>query len=606
MKGFWAGLTKPLWVGRIVFIVGLLTLTGAYVPGIASRTHLINQVVPDVFPAAATTGSAAIGLLLMLLAAALRRGKYRAWLVTLVLTLLAAGLHLLHDLRIEPAVLNIAIAALLIASRAQFTARPDQRSTGRVVRVLVFGPLVAMVLGWLWLTIDGDSVAGTTFWDRVWQSALGLIGIPGPIEFSSPGATHGSAVALAVLGGTVLVMALVVAMQPSDGPHPLTAGEHVLVRRFLDTWGWVDSLSYFATRDDRSIITSPSGASAVSYRVIGTVSFAAGDPLGDPNDWDHAVGAWLAEARAYGWTPANLGCSERGAAVYDRAGLEVLEIGDEAVVHANEFSLEGRAMRGVRQGIARTRRAGITATAHRITDLPPETLELVRDKAIEWRDGAIERGFSMALGRFGQDRDNGGAVAIARDADGEPIGLLSFAPWGEDALSLDLMRRRSDAENGVTELMVATLMESAEDLGITKISLNFAAFRSVFARGERLGAGPVLRMWRGILLYVSRWVQIESLYRANSKFRPEWVPRFLVYPNAGDLPRVGTAALRAEALLVAPHWYRRLTGRDGRNNAVDQIPAITVPDSPSTLIDGLPADETPGGTQTTQPPELHP
>ncbi|WP_300683405.1 phosphatidylglycerol lysyltransferase domain-containing protein [Nocardioides sp.] len=576
MKGFWAGLKSPLWVGRIVFVVGLLTLTGAYVPGIASRTHLINQVVPDVFPEAATTGSAAIGLLLMLLAAALRRGKYRAWLVALILTFLAAALHLLHGLRIEPAVLNLAIAALLIASRPQFTARPDQRSTGRFLRVIIFGPLMATALGWLWLTVDGDSVDGTTFWDRIWQSALGLIGIPGPITFTSSGAAHGSAVALAVLGGVVLILALVVAMQPSDGPHPLTAGEHVLVRRFLDSWGSVDSLAYFATRDDRSIITSPSGASAVSYRVIGNVSFAAGDPLGDPNDWDNAVTAWLDEARAYGWTPANLGCSERAAAVYHRAGLMVLEIGDEAVVHASEFTLEGRTMRGVRQAISRTRRAGISATAHRITDLPPETLELVRDKAIEWRDGPIERGFSMALGRFGQQRDNGGAVVIARDADGEPIGLLSFAPWGKDALSLDLMRRRADAENGVTELMVATVMESAEALGITKISLNFAAFRSVFARGERLGAGPVLRLWRAILLWASRYFQIESLYRANAKFRPEWVPRFLVYATAGDLPRVGTAALRAEALVVAPAWYRRLTGRDGRNNAVDQIPSIVV------------------------------
>lgn len=574
MKRFGAALTTPLWVSRIVRVVGFLTLAGAYVPGIATRTHLINQAVPAVYPAAATTGSAAIGIILMVLATALRRGKFRAWLVALVLTVLAVGLHLLHGLRIEPAALDLAMAGLLMRARPNFTARPDPRSTSGFVRVVICGPIVATALGWLWLTLDGDSAPGTTFWDRIWQSALGLIGIPGPIDFTSTGAAHRSAVALVVLGGAVLLLALVIAMQPSDGPHRLTAGEHVLVRNLLEKWGWVDSLAYFATRDDRSIITSPSGASAVSYRVIGTVSFAAGDPLGDPNDWDNAVAAWLGEARAYGWTPANLGCSERGAAVYNRAGLLVLEVGDEAIVHASDFTIEGRAMRGVRQAIARTRRAGISASAHRVRDLPPETLELVRRKAIEWRDGTIERGFSMALGRFGQARDMDGAVVIARDADGVPLGLLSFAPWGDDGLSLDLMRRSADAENGVTELMVTTLMESADQLGISKISLNFAAFRSVFARGERLGAGPVLRAWRGILIWVSRWVQIESLYRANAKFRPEWIPRFLVYPNAGDLPRVGTAALRAEALIAAPDWYRRLTGRDGRNNAVDQIPTI--------------------------------
>ena len=44
-------------------------------PGFRDRTQLINQLVPDVFPAAATTGAAALGLVLILLSRALRRGK---------------------------------------------------------------------------------------------------------------------------------------------------------------------------------------------------------------------------------------------------------------------------------------------------------------------------------------------------------------------------------------------------------------------------------------------------------------------------------------------------------------------------------------------------
>jgi lysyl-tRNA synthetase class 2 len=51
---------------------------------------------------------------------------------------------------------------------------------------------------------------------------------------------------------------------------------------------------------------------------------------------------------------------------------------------------------------------------------------------------------------------------------------------------------------------------------------------------------------------VSRWFQIESLYRFNAKFQPQWQPRFLVYPTAGDLPRIGVAALEAEAFIVWP------------------------------------------------------
>jgi lysyl-tRNA synthetase class 2 len=391
----------------------------------------------------------------------------------------------------------------------------------------------------------------------VLQAFLGLVGIPGPIRFVDVGDEVRAAVALGVLGASVLVLAVLVALQPATGPHQLTADEKSALRRLLDRWGGVDSLSYFALRDDRSVVFSPTAKSAVTYRVVGNVSLAAGDPVGDPEAWPGAVTAWLDEARSFGWVPAVLGASERGAQAFHRAGMDALELGDEAVVHVGEFSLDGRSMRGVRQAVARCERAGLKVTSHRVADLDPDELAHIRELADRWRDGAVERGFSMALGRLGDPIDDRAVLVLATDADGDIRGLLHFVPWGRDGLSLDLMRRDRTAENGVVEQMVAGLMAAAASLGVHRVSLNFAVFRSVFARGERLGAGPVLRLWRSVLLGASRFWQIESLYRANAKYQPEWVPRFVCFRSSADLPRVGLAALRAEAFVVAPHWLQR-------------------------------------------------
>jgi lysyl-tRNA synthetase class 2 len=558
-----------------VFIVGMVSLLSAYLPGIAARTRLIEEIVPDAFPAAATTGGAAIGVVLLVLSRGLRRGKARAWTVALLLTALATAIHLLRGLQAEQAFLCLLLIVLLLASRKNFTARPDPRSLRQVAGILVVGPLIGTALGWLWLAVDGNGQApGTSAGDRFAQAALGLLGIPGPVEFTSSRSEAVVTVGLAVLGAAVIVLAVVNALVPSGGPHPLTGQEDAELRGLLAEWGWVDSLGYFATRDDRSVVFSPTRRSAVSYRVIGGVSFSAGDPLGHPDDWPQAVSAWLDEARHFGWAPANLGCSERGAHIYHQAGLEVLEVGDEAILRVEDFTLEGRPMRIVRQAIARARRAGLTVSVHRLADLSLKEKNELRTRAIEWRDGSIERGFAMALGRFGQARDDRGTVVIARDGSGAVSGFLSFVPWGDDALSLDLMRRHPDAVNGIVELMVSALMTEAESRGITKVSLNFSAFRSVFARGERLGAGPMLRAWRTVLLWASRFAQIEALYRSNVKYRPEWVPRYLVYGDVTDLPRVATAVLRAEALLVAPDWYRRLSRKPSRAGAVEEIPAV--------------------------------
>jgi lysyl-tRNA synthetase, class II len=74
----------------------------------------------------------------------------------------------------------------------------------------------------------------------------------------------------------------------------------------------------------------------------------------------------------------------------------------------------------------------------------------------------------------------------------------------------------------------------------------------------------VMRAWRRTLLFMSRWFQIESLYKFNAKFCPEWVPRFIVFTGTRDIPRIALAALEAEAFLVWPTVeVRRIARRLG-------------------------------------------
>jgi lysyl-tRNA synthetase, class II len=283
------------------------------------------------------------------------------------------------------------------------------------------------------------------------------------------------------------------------------------------------------------------------------VMLAGGDPLGDPEAWPGAINAFLDMAARHAWVPAVLGCSELGAEIWCRTGdqLTALELGDEAVVRVADFSLQGRAMRNVRQMVTRVCRAGYTAQIRRVGDVPPDELARIIRQADSWRGTPTERGFSMALGRIGGLGDERCMIATATQ-DGVLKALLQFVPWGSDGLSLDVMRRDRSAQPGLNDFMIVEIIKAAQDLGVKQISLNFAAFRAALERGERIGAGPVTKAWRRCLLFLSRWFQIESLYKFNAKFAPEWIPRFMVFTGTRDAIRVGLAALEAEALLVWP------------------------------------------------------
>ena len=256
-------------------------------------------------------------------------------------------------------------------------------------------------------------------------------------------------------------------------------------------------------------------------------------------------------------------CSEIGAEIWIReTGLDALEIGDEAIVEVDEFSLEGRSMRNVRQMVNRVCRAGYVCELRRLRDIPADELNELRRLAAAWRVGEVERGFSMALGRFGNPADADCVVVTARQ-DGKVRALLAFVPWGPNGLSLDLMRRDRESEPGVNELLIVETLTRARELEVDRVSLNFAVFRGSLARGERIGASPGTRAWRRLLIFASRWAQIESLYRFNAKFQPAWEPRFILYPDVGDLPRVAVAYLEAEAFITYPRlvFWR---GRDRR------------------------------------------
>ena len=524
----------------------------------------LTDVVPLGGLQTARALAVAIGLLLVYLGAGLRRGKREAWWLAVVLAGASIVVNLLKGVDVDAAAISAIVLAMLVTSRAEFPAAADRRRRSRALLGAVGFAVAGYAVGLTDLVVRrGHVAAGQPAARWLVEVAYGMVGVTGPLRFTNPASAGALAVTTATMGCLVAAVAVVLLLRPAAGRPGHSAEDAVRLRSLLDTHGAGDSLGYFALREDKSLIFSPSGKAAIAYRVIAGVCLASGDPLGDPEAWPAAIVTWLAEARRHGWRPSVLGCSERAGEAYHRHGLDAIELGDEAIVDAATFGLEGRSMRGVRQAVGRVERAGYVCEIGRQADLDPAVVHEAARACDRFRDGDIERGFSMALSRIGDAADGDCLIVLARDRDGGVRGVLQFVPWGRDGLSLDVMRRDPNSDNGVVEYMVTSAVLWAAGHGIVRISLNFAALRSVFARADRLGAGPILRGWRRVLLIASRFWQIESLYRANAKYQPDWRPRFLCFPSMADLPRVGIAALRAEALLVTPrpwHWVHRRRG----------------------------------------------
>jgi lysyl-tRNA synthetase class 2 len=445
---------------------------------------------------------------------------------------------------------TVGVLAVLVLARHQFYARVQRASLVKAVLTLVVGLAAGIALGYgLVSALPGSLRPG----GRLPYTVEKVLGDTIVIAYQGKG--HPAGWVHLVLGsfGAVALLAAVLALFRSQrAAAVLDPGDEGRIRALLAASGERDSLGYFATRRDKAAVFSATGKAAVTYRVVNGVCLASGDPIGEPEAWGPAIAAWLARARAYAWTPAVMGASEDGARAFARAGLKVLELGDEAIIEVECFVLAGREMRPVRQAVRRVERAGYTARIRRHAEVPPDEMADAVRLADAWRDTAAERGFSMALSRLGDPADGQCVLVEALDRAGRVGALLSFTPWGRHGLSLDLMRRDRSGDNGVIEFMVAALVEAAPKLDVRRVSLNFAVFRSAFEEGARIGAGPILQVWRRLLLVLSHWWQLESLYRSNTKYRPRWVPRFICFGERRELAKVGLACAMAEGFLNLP------------------------------------------------------
>jgi lysyl-tRNA synthetase, class II len=489
---------------------------------------------------------APLGLALVVVARGLARRKRRALVAAVVILAPLAVLHLLHGFG-TPAIVTALLALALLARRKDFTCAGDPSTRPKLLLWTLAALLAVYAYGAAALWTNRLLADRPFTWSlalRETTRALVGLNIRGSAHLSGDFALW-FPLSVLLMGVFAAGWILRGALAPWRFRHAQEAHERELARTLVRSWG-TDTLAPFALRTDKSYFFSEDGSAFLAYRVVGGVAIVAGDPIGPEDAFDELVGRFIAYARARDWRIAILGVSESRLAVYRRHGLRALYHGDEAVVDTRTFSLDGRPIRKVRQSIHRLERAGYTARVLTPLELDDGLRASLERIAREWRGMEPERGFVMALDALFRVEE--AIFVVGFDANAEPQGFLHFAlSHAGSALSLSSMPRRRDTPNGFNEWLVCETVAWARDHGFVHVSLNFAPFAALLAPGAVLG--PLQRFERRALLALKGRFQLDNLLHFNRKFLPSWQRRFVVYERLRDLPRVGIAALAAEAYL---------------------------------------------------------
>jgi lysyl-tRNA synthetase, class II len=537
---------SPLVLSWFVAAAGLLGVLDAVLPD--QRQALIGSLAPERVHGISEALVAPLGLALVVLARGLARRKRRAWQLALVLLCGLVALHLQHRFGYG-AIGTALVAVALLARRGDFDARGDPDAHPRIALHLALFVAAIATYGVVTLWINRVMV------DRPFTVAFALEETGrAAIGLNAAGSRHVAGqfgewfpVSVLILAAAAAGIVLFEWLAPWRYRHAQEARERRLTRDLVAAWG-IDTLAPFVLRGDKSYFFDTDERAFLAYKVVGGVAIVSGDPIGPPERFSDLVGSFIDFAHARGWRVAILGVSEQALDVYAKHGLHALYHGDEAVIDTAAFSLEGRPIRKVRQSVHRLERAGYTAAVLRPSEVDSSLRHELEAVTRAWRGPQPERGFVMALDALFRLDDDHALFVVGRAPDGSAAGFLHFAVSTRgSALSLSSMPRLRTTPNGFNEWLVSEAVAWAQEKGFERVSLNFAPFAALLAPEAELSA--LQRIERRALLRLKGRFQLDNLLLFNRKFFPRWQPRFVVYERRLDLPRVGIAALAAEAYL---------------------------------------------------------
>lgn len=531
-------------VGSIgILLSGLITLVSSLTPSFRSRLRRVEDFLPLEVHQSVFAMTAVLGLILVQLAAGLKRGQRRAWIASVGILLTTALLHAAKGLDVEESIVTLVVAAYLIVKRRHFRSPADPAPAQRSAGILLGTAALATVLATLSVAFGRRRRLG------VWQSARAvLLRFVGDRSIAIGGKLDGFLSLTIGAVSVITVLGLVwIALRPivrSAGPQHNMAR----ARELVSTYG-TGTLAYFALRDDKQhwILQD----TLITYGVYGSVCLVSPDPVGPHNERDAVWRSFAQFATDQGWNLAVLGATPEWLPVYEAAGLKSLYVGDEGLVDVRTFTLDGGSMKGLRQAVGRIAKKGYTIAFHDPTTVSPDLASELTSLLAESRKGAVERGFSMTLSRLFDANDTGLLLAVATDPNGRAAAFCQYVPAGSTGFSLDLMRRSvGDHPNGLTDFVLVRTIEHLRTEGFESLSLNFATMRAVLAgeAGDRMTA----RVEQWALSRLSGTMQIESLWKYNAKFNPTWAPRYLAYDALENLAATALAVVKAESLWELP------------------------------------------------------
>lgn len=527
----------------LVALMGVVNVLSAVTPSLADRLKLLEQYSPLEVRHGGHLTAALAGFALLVLAGNLARRKRVAWALTLIVLGLSAASHMIKGLDYEEALLAGSLMLMLFLMRAHFHARSDPPSIQQGVRVLAGAFVFTLAYGVTgFYLLDRHYSVNFGFWEAMRQTVVMFS------EFYDPGLEPITrfgrffADSIYVVGAVTFGYAGIMLLRPVFFRDPATLEERERARIIIENFG-KSSLARLLLLDDKRYFFTP-GGSVIGYTLSGRAAVTLGDPVGPVEDLLPSIEAFANLCQRNDWMPVFYQTLDETQQAYRTEGFDTLCIGHEGIVDLNTFTIEGKEGKSLRTPFNKLKNAGFQFCVHEppIDENLLWKLRAISDEWLTMMRGTEKR---FSLGWFDDEYIRNSRVAAVHTPQGWISAFANFIPeYQRNELSIDLMRRRFEIENGTMEFLFVSMFQWAREHGYGSFNLGLSALSGV---GEKNDDPAIERVVHFVYEHVNQFYNFKGLHTFKEKFHPHWSPRYIVYAGIANLTPAFMAVTQASS-----------------------------------------------------------
>ena len=520
---------------------GILNLYSVVRPISPARVAAIETLFPGGFVHLSRFVTLLAGVALIVVSANILKRKRRAFHTLLILLTVSAVFHVAKGLDYREAVISLASLLVLLPARGHFTVRSGRAGLRRTIVSVALVVVVVATYGTLGFWFFDRREFGIEFsiGDSVRRTVEFLLFWGSPDVVARTRLAHWFIQSLYVLSITVILYAMIELFRPALYRLRVVPRDRNAAAALLQRYGRC-ALDYFATWPDKSLFLTRARDCFVAYRVDGSFAVALGDPIGPDDRVEAAIREFAAFCAESDWVPVFHQALPEFWPVYQSLGFRRLKLGDEAIVDLTTFSLEGREQKDLRHSVNKLERDGIRLQ-YVEPPVPDDVVAEARQVSNEWlQRGRRERRFT--LGRFKRGYVRSTTLLAAFDRDARMLAFVNIIPSARKGeATIDLMRQRTVVPNGIMDYLFVRLFRDEREKGFARFNLGLAPM-SGFEPDEV--AGVEEKIIHYFFQRMNFLFNYHGLRQYKAKFATSWEPRYMIYQNPADLPRIALAIRR--------------------------------------------------------------